>query len=99
MTTILYIDKSSLFAGAEASLLALVQSLDRARYRPVVLADYPQPHHDRFKDAGVDVVCRTDALKWWMGSDRWRRPIRGTDVLKRLIYAQALARIIRSLRV
>lgn len=94
-TTVVFVDKSRVLAGAEWNLCILIEHLNKAKYHAVVAADYPLLHHAAYKHAGAEVANRTDRLKWWMGSERWLRPVRGTDAIKRLIFARQLQRIIR----
>lgn len=82
-----------MFSGAEYSLSQLLKSLDRKKYQPVICFDYPMPHQKRYKEADVDLCWRSDGLKCWMGSDRWDNPVRGTDLLKRMILGYQLMKM------
>ncbi|MFZ2406831.1 MAG: glycosyltransferase family 4 protein [Methylobacter sp.] len=92
-TTVLFVDKSRAFAGAERSLSVVVEHLDKARFRPIIVADYPLLHHKEYQKSCAEVKCRANNLKWWMGTDRWKRPPRGTDAFKRIIFAHKLKRL------
>ena len=91
--TVAYVDKSRALAGAERSLCELTKHLDKTRFHAVVVADYPLPHHSVYQRFGAEVRCRTTELKWWMGTDRWHRPLRGTDAIKRAILARQLRHV------
>jgi len=92
-TTIVFVDKSRAFAGAERSLSVVVENLDKARFRPIIVVDYPLLHHKEYQKAYAELKCRASNLKWWMSTDRWKRPPRGTDAFKRIIFAYKLRRI------
>jgi glycosyltransferase involved in cell wall biosynthesis len=93
VATVVFVDKSRVLAGAERSLCVLSGHLDKTKFRAVIAADYPLPHHEEYRMSGAEVWARTTGLKWWMGTDRWRRPPRGTDAIKRIILARQLYRI------
>jgi glycosyltransferase involved in cell wall biosynthesis len=88
--TVVFMDKSRLLAGAERCLCVLTEHLDKTRFRTMIAADYPLPHHTAYQRSGVEVRYRTTGVKWWMGTDRWRHPPRGTDAIKRIIFARQL---------
>ena len=93
MTTVVFVDKSRVLAGAEMNLCLLTEHLDKAKFRAVIATDYPLPHHEVYRRYGVEVLHRTTEVKWWMGTDRWRCPPRGTDAIKRMIFARQLQHI------
>jgi glycosyltransferase involved in cell wall biosynthesis len=93
IATVIFVDKSRALAGAERSLCGLIEHLNKARFPVVIAADYPFPHHAAYQRAGAEVKCRANSLKWWMGTDRWHRPPRGTDAIKRIIFARQLQKI------
>lgn len=89
-----FLDVSETFSGAENSLKSLIQPLDRSRFEPVLYFPCPMPHHERYMDANVEFRYLADDLKWWMGSKRWKRPVRGADALRRAILAMRLSRCV-----
>lgn len=94
MATVVIVDKSPVLAGAEWNLCILAEHLNKAKFRVVIAADYPHSHHAVYLKYGAEVLHRNTSLKWWMGSERWRRPLRGTDAIKRMIFARQLRHII-----
>ena len=92
---IAYLDTSKVFSGAEFSLLELVHNLDQDRYDPSLVLDFPQSHQGIYDRLSVRKMYRAPRCEWWMGSDRWARPIRGSDLLKRLILGQRLHHILK----
>lgn len=87
-----FLDYSHIFSGAEMSLHSLIHHLDPEKFESILLFRFPQPHQDRY----ADLTCRKHSLaaekKWWMGSDRWKKPIRGSDMLKRIIFGFKIVR-------
>jgi glycosyltransferase involved in cell wall biosynthesis len=88
---IVYLDLSPIFSGAEASLVSLIKYLDRTQFEPIICFPFPQDHHVRYNSCNCRLHYLSDGPKWWMGSDRWKRPIRGTDFIKRFILSFRLA--------
>lgn len=89
--TVLYLDTSSIFSGAESSLVQLIKYLDRDRFRPVLCFLCPEPHHDLYADANVEVRYLTEGPDGWMGSDYWRLLPRGSDFVRRIILGKLLS--------
>ncbi len=87
---IAYLDQSHIFSGAENSLLSLVQHLDVEKYEPTLVFIYPHEHQKRY-DVKCEKICLEAKIQWWMGSDRWQKPIRGTDLIKRIVLGYKLA--------
>ena len=85
-----YLDQSKVFSGAENSLLYLIENLDLNKYEPIITYIYPQEHQKRYGNICKEIYLN-NAIKWWMGSDAWKKPIRGTDFLKRIILGFKLA--------
>lgn len=85
MIHIAYLDFSYVFSGAEVSLHSLIYNLDKDKYEPIIIFPYPQDHQSRYNDLGVKMIYLSTGIKWWMGSEYWKTPIRGTDFLKRCI--------------
>jgi glycosyltransferase involved in cell wall biosynthesis len=56
MKTILFIHQSAELYGSDKTLLLLLQNLDRARYRPVVVLPGSGPLHDALESEGIIVV-------------------------------------------
>lgn len=89
-----YLDYSPHFAGAERALHTTISHLDRERFEPFLVFPFPYEHHNRYDDLDCEKIYLSNALKWWMGSDRWNKPIRGTDFLKRTIFGYRLAKVL-----
>lgn len=56
MDTILYLDHTAKMGGGEIALLNLVRSLDRSRFRPIVVLASDGPLAEKLKNAGIEVV-------------------------------------------
>ncbi len=67
MTTVLFLHPSSEISGGERSLLALWASLDRSRFRPLIVLPGKGPLVDEARAAGVPVFLRT--LPSWRSAD------------------------------
>jgi glycosyltransferase involved in cell wall biosynthesis len=93
VATVVFADKSRVLAGAERSLCVLIEHLDKSKYCAIVATDYPFQHHEEYRKSGATVCVRATGLKWWMGTDRWQHPPRGTDAIKRIILAWKLRKI------
>lgn len=92
---IAFLDYSNVFAGAERVLYNAITHLDRAKYEPLIIFPYPMTHQKRYATLDCEKIYLADSLKWWMGSDRWEKPLRGTDFIKRTIFGYRIAKIIR----
>ena len=90
-TKIAYLDYSPHFAGAEQALSTIIANLDRNKFIPIIVFPYPCEHHHRYDNLDCEKKYLSNKIKWWMGSDFWKRPIRGTDFLKRTILGYKLA--------
>ena len=86
-----YLDYSPHFAGAERVLCTIISHIDRTRFEPIIVFPYPCEHHCRYDNLQCEKIYLCDGLKWWMGSDRWKRPVRGSDFIKRTIFGYKLA--------
>lgn len=95
MRKIAFLDYSPVFAGAERVLYNVISHIDRCKYEPILLFPYPMEHQKRYDDLKCEKIYLSDGLKWWMGSDRWKRPMRGSDLLKRLIFGQRIASLVK----
>lgn len=91
----MYLDQSKVFSGAENSLLYLIENLDLSKFEPSICYIYPQEHQKRYNDTCKEYYLN-NSLKFWMGSDRWKSPIRGTDFLKRIYLGFQLAKKAKS---
>jgi glycosyltransferase involved in cell wall biosynthesis len=91
---IAFLDYSCIFSGAEASLHTLIRNIDRDKYEVTLIFPFPMSHHYRYMDLGIDLIYLSEGIKWWMGSDRWKRPVRGSDFIKRFIFGIELAAIL-----
>lgn len=89
-----FLDYSPHYAGAERAMVSLIKGLSDTPYKACIVAPYPLPHHSRFAEFGVDFYYLNERIKWWMGSDRWKSPIRGSDLIKRLVFGLQLSRFL-----
>jgi len=94
-TTVAFLDYSHVFAGAERVLYNVIVHLDRSQYEPILVFPYPLEHQKRYEALDCEKVYLADSLKWWMGSDRWKRPLKGTDFLKRFEFGRRLANLVK----
>ena len=92
---IAYLDYSHIFAGAERVLYTIVSNLDRNKFEPIIVFPYPMEHQAGYDDLDCPKFYLSDGVKWWMGSDRWRHPLRGTDFIARSIWGIRLARLLK----
>lgn len=88
---IAYLDQSHIFSGAEVSLKSLVLNINCDVFNPSIIYIYPMPHQVRYKDLACVKHYLVSKPRWWMGSDYWENPIRGTDFIKRAILGFILA--------
>lgn len=91
---IAFLDYSPIFAGAERMLYNVIDNLDRSKYEPVIIFPYPMEHQKGYDGLDCERIFLAPGLAWWMGSDRWKHPLRGTDLLKRTIFGQRIASLI-----
>ena len=89
-----YLDYSHIFAGAERVLFTIIDHLDRSKYEPIIVFPYPMAHHHRYDLLQCEKIYLADGLKWWMGSERWTHPLRGSDMVARFVFGILLARIL-----
>jgi len=92
---IAFLDYSPIFAGAERVLFNVIKHIDRHRFEPILVFPYPMEHQHRYDDLKCEKIYLSDGLKWWMGSDRWKHPMKGTDFLKRSIFGYRIMRCIK----
>lgn len=90
-----YLDYSPHFAGAERALCTIISYLDRTRFEPIIVFPYPSKHHCRYDNLQCEKIYLCDGLKWWMGSDRWKKPVRGSDFVKRAVFGYKLAHLLK----
>lgn len=90
-----FLDYSPHYAGAERAMVSLIDGLRDTPYQVSIVTPYPLPHHERFREFGVDIYCLNKRKKWWMGSDCWKKPIRGSDFIKRIVFGIQLAVFLR----
>lgn len=91
-----YLDYSPVFAGAERVLFNMIAHIDKTKYQPVLVFPYPMSHQERYKSLNCEMLYLSDSLRWWMGSDRWKHPLRGTDFLKRAEYGRRIANLVKT---
>lgn len=94
-----FLDYSPIFAGAERMLYNVIDNLDRSKYEPIIIFPYPMEHQKGYDGLDCERIYLAPSLAWWMGSDRWEHPLRGTDFLKRTIFGHRLARTIKERRI
>lgn len=90
-----FLDYSHVFAGAERVLYNVIAHIDRTKYKPILIFPYPMEHQQRYAELDCDKLYLADSLKWWMGSDRWKNAVRGSDFIKRAEFGRRLANMIR----
>lgn len=88
---VIYYDKSKIFSGAEKSLLCLINTIPVEK--KLILFNYPIAHHRYY--ICIRKIYRNNKLKFWMGSDFSTKNLRGTDLLKRIIFAYQLFQILK----
>lgn len=93
---IAYLDYSMIFAGAERVLYTIIENIDKEKFEPYLLLPYPMYHHKRYMDLECKIHYLAPKLSWWMGSDRWEHPLRGSDLLKRSIMGFRLAHYLKN---
>lgn len=96
---IAYLDYSHIFAGAERVLHTIIENIDREEFKPILVFPYPMSHHENYKDLNCKKIYLSDSIKWWMGSDRWKHPLRGTDFINRTILGCKLASFLKKEKV
>lgn len=94
-TQIAYLDYSHIYAGAERVLSTIISNIDRRKFEPVLIFPFPLKHHKEYASLSCEKIYLADSLKWWMGSDRWKHPLRGSDFLKRSIFGLRLALLLK----
>ncbi len=94
---VLYIDKSTIFGGAEECLLALMQDIDRGRFQPAICFDQPLPHQGPFQQNGFEIYFRIKDKSWWSKDFSQGLPV-GLGHLQRFIYATKLWNILIRIR-
>lgn len=92
---IMFIDKSTIFAGAEFCLLSLCKNIDISNFDTSIVCDYPLDHQKKYIDNSVRIHYRNSNLKFWMGKAYSLHAPRGSDFLKRIIFAIQLAFILK----
>lgn len=92
---IAFLDYSPVFAGAERVLYNMLAHIDRSKYEPILIFPYPMDHQKRYAPLDCEKFWLADSLKWWMGSDRWKKPLRGTDFLKRVEFGRRLSKVVK----
>ncbi len=95
MKQIAFLDYSHVFAGAERVLYNVIAHIDRSKYKPFLIFPYPMGHQKRYNSLDCEKLYLANGLKWWMGSNRWRHPIKGSDFFKRSIFGNKIAEIVK----
>lgn len=90
-----YLDYSHIFAGAERVLYTIISHIDKTKYEPILIYPYPMLHHERYQGLDCRKIYLANHIKWWMGGDRWKHPLRGTDFLARTIFGMKLSSVIK----
>lgn len=91
---ILFYDKSTIYSGAEKSLKSLVLGLEDCQ--SFILFNYPMPHQSNY--IGTNKIYRFSRQYFWIRSDHKSKRIRGSDALKRIIFALRLFVILKKLK-
>lgn len=94
-----FLDYSPVFAGAERVLYNVISHIDRNKYEPIIIFPFPRDHQERYSSLDCEKIWLANNTKWWMGSDRWKKPIRGTDFLKRTIFGFKIAHLIHKKKI
>ena len=89
---IAYLDWSYIFAGAERVLYTIIDNLDRCQFEPYLIFPFPRDYQKEYEKLDCHKVFLASKLTWWHGSDYWHHPLRGTDMLKRMLFGLKLAR-------
>lgn len=92
---IAYLDYSHIYAGAERVLSTIISNLDQSMYEPILIFPYPMNHQKEYDSLNCEKIYLSGNKKWWMGSKRWKHPLRGMDFLMRSIFGYKLANILR----
>lgn len=90
-----YLEYSTHFAGAERALYTIIANLDKDLYEPIIITPFPRKHHEQYKILNCPIIYLFDSVKWWMGRNKYKRPLRGMDFLMRVICGCKLAYILR----
>ena len=93
---IAFLDYSPVFAGAERMLYNMIAHIDKLKYEPIIVFPYPMAHQKIYDSLKCEKIYLADSLSWWMGSDRWEHPLRGTDFIKRTELGRRLANIVNA---
>ena len=99
MINVAYLDYSHTFAGAEQVLYTIISNIDRTKFNPILVFPYPMSHHTRYDDLDCKKIDLNTSLKWWMGSDRWSHPLKGTDFIARTVWGIQLAKVLKENKV
>lgn len=89
-----YLDYSHIFAGAERVLYTIISNINTSKFEPILVFPYPMPHQQEYNSLDCRKIHLARRLEWWMGSDRWKHPVRGMDFLMRSILGCRLARFL-----
>ena len=90
-----YLDWSFIFAGAERVLYTIIDNLDREKFDPYLVFPYPREYQKQYDKLNCCKHYLSSNLTWWHGSDYWSHPLRGTDMLKRVVFGHRLARYLK----
>lgn len=107
----MFVDSGAWWGGDSHSMTTLTRELVAMKLRVDVIVDYPMPHHERYRQAGVNVVERFPKRPAWFpqgwrprkGADadarivlpNWLRQPKGLDRASKIISAKRLASILR----
>lgn len=95
MIKVAFLDYSPVFAGAERVLYNMISHIDRTKYEPYLIFPFPMEHQDRYDGLDCNKIWLSDSKKWWMGSDRWKKPVRGTDFIKRSVFGLKISSVVK----
>ncbi len=92
---IAYLDWSYIFAGAERVLYTILDNIDKSRFEPYLVFPFPREYQSQYDSLDCHKVYLSPKATWWHGSDYWRHPLRGTDMLKRMVFGHRLLRFLK----
>ena len=94
---VLYIDKSTIFGGAEECLLALMLDIDQSRFQPILCLDQPMSHHAPFQGNAFDIHYRIREPRWWSKDYSRGLPV-GLGHFQRSMFTIKLRNILQHVR-
>lgn len=90
-----YLDYSYVFAGAERVLYTIIDNLDKKKFDPYLIFPFPREYQEQYKSLDCKIHFLSKKLTWWHGSEYWKKPLRGSDMIKRIIFGYRLAKYLK----